>query len=54
MSLENRYLTVQATLSRMRRTISPDTGALSEEELGFYMLGVKRQTKEEVSGVVHG
>ena len=32
----------------------PDTGALSEEELGFYMLGVKRQTKEEVSGVVHG
>ena len=25
-----------------------------EEELGFYMLGVKRQTKEEVSGVVHG
>ena len=32
----------------------PDTGDLSEEELGFYMLGVKRQTKEEVSGVVHG
>ena len=32
----------------------PDTKQLTEEELGFYMLGVKRQTPEEVSGVVHG
>ncbi|MBQ3077807.1 MAG: ABC transporter ATP-binding protein [Clostridia bacterium] len=30
-----------------------DTRDLTEEELGFYMLGVKRQTPEEVRGVVH-
>jgi simple sugar transport system ATP-binding protein len=31
----------------------PDTRELTEEELGYYMLGVKRQTPEEIGGVVH-
>lgn len=31
----------------------PDTRELTEEELGYYMLGVKRQTQEEIGGVVH-
>lgn len=32
----------------------PDTRKLTERELGQYMLGVKRQTEEEVGGVCHG
>ncbi|MPM38401.1 Vitamin B12 import ATP-binding protein BtuD [bioreactor metagenome] len=31
----------------------PDTRELTEEELGYYMLGVKRQAPEEIGGVVH-
>ena len=30
-----------------------DTKQLNEEEMGYYMLGVKRQTQEEIGGVVH-
>ncbi|NLT58200.1 MAG: ABC transporter ATP-binding protein [Clostridiales bacterium] len=30
-----------------------DTRALTEEEMGYYMLGVKSQTPEEVEGAVH-
>ncbi len=32
----------------------PDVDNLTEDELGFYMLGVKRQTAEQIGGVVHG
>ncbi len=30
-----------------------DASAISEEELGLYMLGVKKQTSEEIAGVVY-
>lgn len=32
----------------------PDTKKLTERELGQYMLGVKRQSREEIGGVCHG
>lgn len=32
----------------------PDIGGLTEEELGLYMLGVKRMTAEEIGGAANG
>ena len=31
----------------------PDASVVGEEELGLYMLGLKRQNAEEVRGVIH-
>ena len=32
----------------------PDITNLTEDELGFYMLGVKKMSKEEIGGAFHG
>ena len=31
-----------------------DLKNLTEDELGFYMLGVKKMSKEEIGGAYHG
>lgn len=31
----------------------PDLSDLSEEELGYYMLGVKKMTPEQIGGALH-
>ncbi len=32
----------------------PDASAVTDKELGLYMLGLKRQDEEEIRGVIHG
>ena len=31
----------------------PDVKKLTEDELGYYMLGVKKMTPEEIGGALH-